>query len=109
MNDTVPERLHVKVAEGFIRRILTEQCAINSRLPSVHTLAAEAGVSRETASLAVQYLVKSGVLRAKPGTGVFYHSAEAAIQMLRKVADRSYRVALADYRLLGVAPDGVPT
>lgn len=107
MHDTVIERLYVKVAESFIRQLLVERRAISGRLPSVDEIAGRVGCSRETARQAVQYLIKNGVIRSKHGRGLFFESRDAAMGLLRAVADKSYKSALSDYRLLGVTPEVV--
>ncbi|MCA3323377.1 MAG: PLP-dependent aminotransferase family protein [Roseomonas sp.] len=63
--------LHVQLAEGLRRLILSGRIAPGARLPSTRALAAEYGIARATAVLAVEQLAAEGYVTARRGSGLY--------------------------------------
>jgi GntR family transcriptional regulator/MocR family aminotransferase len=77
--------LHVQLAEGFRRLILGGRIAPGARLPSTRALAAEYGIARATAVLAVEQLAAEGFVTARRGSGLYASVAlpEGNLQPIR--------------------------
>lgn len=72
-----PERrpaLKVRVADSLRRDIRAGRYAVESELPTVRALAAEAGVSEGTVKSAQEILKREGVLYGQQGKGVYVGS-----------------------------------
>ena len=59
------------VAETLLARILSQEYAVDERLPSERTLAGELGVARNTVREALDVLEGQGVIRRRAGSGSF--------------------------------------
>lgn len=59
------------VAETLLARILSQEYAVDERLPSERTLAGELGVARNTVREALDVLENQGVIRRRAGSGSF--------------------------------------
>ncbi len=77
--------LHVQLAEGLRRLILSGRIALGARLPSTRALAAEYGIARATAVLAVEQLAAEGYVTARRGSGLYASAAlpEGSLQVPR--------------------------
>src|SRR3954469_15250536 len=63
--------LQAQIAAGLRDAIGAGRVAPRSRLPGTRTLAAQLGVSRTTAALAIEALIAEGYVVARPRSGMF--------------------------------------
>jgi GntR family transcriptional regulator / MocR family aminotransferase len=63
--------LQAQIARGLREAIQRGRVATGTRLPGTRTLAAQLGVSRTTAALAIDTLIAEGFVVARPRSGVF--------------------------------------
>ncbi len=63
--------LQAQITAGLRDAIASGRVAARSRLPGTRTLAAQLGVSRTTAALAIEALIAEGYVVARPRSGVF--------------------------------------
>jgi len=64
-------RAYVRIAASIRRRIVSGELAPGAPVPSVTTLVQEHGVSRITASHALQLLADEGLVERIPGLGYY--------------------------------------
>jgi GntR family transcriptional regulator of abcA and norABC len=63
--------LHLQIADQIQERILSGSLSVGSRLPTVRSLAATAGVSRVTALQAYEALQVRGLIESRVGSGTY--------------------------------------
>lgn len=83
------EQLYNRISELISSGTLVE----NEKLPAVREVAKEMGINPNTVQKAYQLLEQKGLIYSVPAKGSYVSSADAAIDMIRGQAEKTFRVA----------------
>ena len=92
IDPTSPVPVSEQIAEGIRFEIAAGRLATDEKLPSVRGLAKELLVNPNTVAKVYRDLERDGILRAKPGSGVFV--AKGAMNRCRRTSHAAVREAL---------------
>lgn len=93
----------VQIGEILCARIAAGEYPPLSKLPSVRTIAVEAGVNPNTVQKAIEILVEKGVIDSVLGSGSYVkEDISPAKEMLRERISDKTRTYLEDMKMLGM-------
>jgi GntR family transcriptional regulator len=101
IDPTSPVPISEQIAEGVRFEIAGGRLATGERLPSVRGLAKDLLVNPNTVAKVYRDLERDGILRAKPGSGVFV--ARGAADRCRRLSQAAVRGAIAAAVAKGLA------
>lgn len=106
VDPTSPVPVSEQIAEGIRFAVASGECAPGERLPSVRGLAREILVNPNTVAKVYRDLEREGVVRTRPGLGVFVAEGSAARcrRASRDVVLRAMRAAVGKAVGAGLGP-----